>query len=88
MKEAGLVLSLMKNNKSPGSSGFTAEFFKLFGIILWGRKIIVFEITELSSTQTEGLITCIPKGGKCKKYIKNLSLYHCFIYPTQLHPAV
>ena len=30
-----------------------------------------FHKGELSSTQKEGVITCIPKGGKSKKYIKN-----------------
>ena len=31
IKEAGEALKNMKNNKSPGSTGFTAEFFKFFG---------------------------------------------------------
>ena len=30
-----------------------------------------FDTQELSATQKEGLITCIPKGNKSKKYIKN-----------------
>ena len=30
-----------------------------------------FERGELSTTQKEGIITCIPKGNKSKKYIKN-----------------
>ena len=30
-----------------------------------------FDHRELSTTQKEGIITCIPKGNKSKKYIKN-----------------
>ena len=65
----------MKNNKSPGSAGFTSEFFKVF----WNRlgAFVVralndgFEKGELSSTQKEGVIVCIPKGDKPREYVKN-----------------
>ena len=75
LKEAGITLGNMQNNKSPGSSGFTAEFFKFFWKDL-GHFIVKslnygFEKGELSSTQKEGIITCIPKGNKSRKYIKN-----------------
>jgi hypothetical protein len=30
LEEASTVLKKMSNNKSPGSSGFSAEFYKLF----------------------------------------------------------
>ena len=30
-----------------------------------------FSLGALSQTQREGIITCIPKGSKCRKYIKN-----------------
>ena len=75
IEEAAVVLNNMKNNKSPGSSGFTAEFFKFFWLDL--RYFVVrsinygFSIKELSATQKEGIITCIPKKDKDKKYIKN-----------------
>ena len=65
----------MKNNKSPGSTGFTAEFFKFFwkdlGYFVVKSLNYGFERGELSTTQKEGIITCIPKGNKSKKYIKN-----------------
>ena len=65
----------MQNNKSPGSTGFTVEFFKFFwkdlGHFLVKSLNYGFENRELSSTQKEGIITCIPKGDKSKKYIKN-----------------
>ena len=73
--EATSFLSNMKNNKSPGSSGFSVEFFKFFWNDLknfWVNSINYgFKIGELSVTQKEGLIVCIPKGDKCKKLIKN-----------------
>lgn len=75
LEEAGFALKNMKNNKSPGTDGFTAEFFKCF----WG-KIGVFVVRalnagfrrgELSSVQKEGMIVSIPKGDKPRNYIQN-----------------
>ena len=65
----------MNNNKSPGTSGFTVEFYNFFWIDL-GQHLVnslnySFDQQELSMTQKEGLITCIPKPNKSKKYIKN-----------------
>ena len=65
----------MQNNKSPGSTGFTTEFFNFFwkdlGLFIVRSLNYGFEIGELSSTQKEGIITCIPKGDKSRKFIKN-----------------
>lgn len=72
----------MANNKSPGSDGFTAEFFKVFwknlghfivrslnhGYEIWNHG---YEIGELSFTQKQGIITCIPKEGKSKFHLSN-----------------
>ena len=73
--EASNILLKMQHNKSPGSSGFSSEFLKFFwgdlGHIVLKSINYGFEKGELSSTQKEGVITCIPKGDKCKKYIKN-----------------
>ena len=73
--EASIALKNMKNNKSPGSSGFTVEFFKFFwkdlGIFLVNSINYGFDRNEMSTTQKEGIITCIPKGNKSKKIIKN-----------------
>ena len=63
------------NNKSPGSDGLTAEFYKYF----WGeiREILhkVFEEStkagSLSPSQRTGIITLLPKQGKDTKYLKN-----------------
>ena len=68
-------LKKTKNNVSPGSSGFTNEFFKFFWLDL---KIFVtnsinysYEKGMLSVTQRLGIITLIPKGDKDKTFLKN-----------------
>ena len=65
----------MKNNKSPGSDGYTAEFFKFFwsdlGVFLVRALNYGFLSGQLSVTQRQGIITCIPKEGKEKKHLKN-----------------
>ena len=75
LNEAYNTLKQMQNNKSPGSTGFTTEFFKFFwkdlGMFIVRSLNYGFEIGELSSTQKEGIITCIPKGDKSRKFIKN-----------------
>lgn len=75
LEEASIALKNMKNNKSPGTDGFTTEFFKFFWLQL-GTFVVRalnegFKKGELSSTQKEGLIICIPKGDKAKEFIKN-----------------
>ena len=75
LEEASGVLKNMKNGKSPGSDGFSVEFFKVF----WTRlgDFVVRSLNEgflkgeLSSTQKEGVIVCIPKGDKPREFIKN-----------------
>ena len=74
-KEAASALRNMKNEKSPGPDGFTAEFFKFFFVDI-GKYFIRsvnegLEKGELSVTQYQGVITCIPKDGKPKQFIKN-----------------
>lgn len=65
----------MKNNKSPGSDGYTAEFFKFFWVDL--KKIIlnsipcIFSKKELPISQRLGIISCLPKGDKPRQYLKN-----------------
>jgi hypothetical protein len=73
--EATVVLKNMSNNKSPGSDGFTAEFFKVFwkqiGNFVIRSLNLGYKSGELSVTQKQGIITCIPKDGKSKFYMKN-----------------
>ena len=83
-EEASHVLKVMSNNRSPGSDGFSAEFFKMF----WKKicNFIVRSINDgftkgvLSVTQREGVITCIPKDNKPRNQIKNytpISFLNC-----------
>ena len=69
------ALKRLKNNKNPGSDGYTVEFFKFFSKDLLDfvlRSINNgFNNYELSSTQRQGIITCLPKGEKSKLYLKN-----------------
>ena len=75
LDEAAKALKNMKNSKSPGSDGFTAEFFKVFwrriGHFVIRALNFAFRKGELSNVQKEGIITCIPKGDKPREFIKN-----------------
>jgi hypothetical protein len=75
MAELTTSVKNLKNDKSPGSDGFTSEFFKFFFSDL--KQFMLRSINcgflrgEMSTTQRQGIITCIPKEGKDKRYIKN-----------------
>jgi len=66
----------MKNDKSPGSDGFTVEYFKFFwrelgDFIVRAINYGYFSV-ELSESQRLGIITCIPKGDKPRQFLKKL----------------
>ena len=74
-EEALGALKGMKNNKSPGNSGYTTEFFKFFFRDL-GHYLVRsinhgFVEGKLSITQRQGVITCIPKENKNLQHLKN-----------------
>ena len=75
LKEAGQTLKNMKNNKSPGTRGFSVDFYKIFWKQLDNFVVRAinygFSQGELSVRQQQGLIVCIPKEHKCKKFLKN-----------------
>ena len=75
LSEAATALKNMKNMKSPGSDGFTVEFFKMFwcklGIFVVRSLNSAYRKGELSSVQKEGIVTCLPKGDKPREFIKN-----------------
>ena len=65
----------MQNGKSPGTDGMTVDFLKFF----W-KHLGVFVVRslnegvakgEMSITQKEGIIICLPKGDKPREYLKN-----------------
>lgn len=74
-KEISSTLYRMKNDKSPGLSGFSAEFFKVFwkqlGHFVLRSINYGYQKGELSITQRQGIITCIPKENKPKQLLKN-----------------
>ena len=74
-QELASVLKEMKNNKSPGPDGFTTEFYKFFfrdiGVFYLRSINEGLRVGKLSSTQYQGVITCLPKDGKPKQFIKN-----------------
>ena len=75
MEDLRKIVYNSKNNKSPGPDGFSNEFYKVF----WSQiktlllKLIIFykEWGVLKVAQTNGIITCIPKGRKCRSDLKN-----------------
>lgn len=75
LTEISSTLKSMKSEKSPGLSGFSAEFFKVFWIHLGNfvlRSLNYGYLTgELSVSQKQGIITCIPKENKPKQFLKN-----------------
>ena len=68
-------LKNMKNDKSPGLDEFTVEFFKFFWTDL--KYFILrslnygYRTGSLSVTQKQCIITCLPKQGKSRHYLKN-----------------
>ena len=75
IEECYKSLKNMSANKSPGSDGFTAEFYLYFWEDL--KYIMLNSFREslrtgkLSDSQRLGVITCLPKPGKDRLYMKN-----------------
>ena len=75
LDELTSYLKRTKNNVSPGTSGFSNEFYKFFWIDL--KTFVVkslnysYQVGMLSVTQRLGIITLIPKGDKEKMFLKN-----------------
>ena len=75
--KSALILKAMSNiNMSPGSDGFSADFFLIFWKKI-GHFVVCyvnygFSNGDLSITQREGIITCIPKDNKSRNFVKKL----------------
>ena len=67
----------MKNNKSSGPDGLSVEFYKSFFVVVDIGTFLIRSINyrfcneELSVSQRQRIITCIPKAEKPKRYLKN-----------------
>ena len=75
LEEMTRYLKKSRNNVSPGSSGFTGDFYNFFWLDI---KLFVvrsanysFDIGSLSIQQRLGIITLLPKGSKDKRYLAN-----------------
>lgn len=75
LNECSKALQLMQNGKSPGSDGFTVDFYKFFwkdiGVFLFRSLYYGYENRQFSQFQCQGVITCIPKEGKDRRYLNN-----------------
>lgn len=73
--EASNALRCMANDKTPGSDGFTANYFKMFwkdlGLFVVRSENYALEIGQMSVTQRQDIITCISKENKSKQFLKN-----------------
>ena len=73
--ELAEALKNMKNSKTPGNDGFTAEFFKCFwidlNVFILNSLNYGYKTGSLSITQKQGIITCLPKPNKSPFYLKN-----------------
>ena len=69
------ALQKLKNGKSPGTSGFQADFFKFFWNDIGPFVARSFNFSnqklELSSSQKLGIIIILPKGNKPRDFLKN-----------------
>jgi hypothetical protein len=75
MQEIGTALKDLKNGKSPGSDGFTTDFYKFFWPVI---KTSVMDSLNYANTsgalsidQRRGIINLIPKKYKDPRMLKN-----------------
>jgi hypothetical protein len=75
LEEMGIALKELKNGKSPGSDGFTADFYKFFWKMLKPTILDSLRYAQeqeyLSIDQRRGIINLIPKKDKDPRLLKN-----------------
>ena len=85
--EISKVINKMNNNKSPGSDGFPAEFYKIFWVKLktFIHRAIndCYKTAILQTTARECIISCLPKGDKPREYLKNWRPISLLMYPIK-----
>lgn len=69
------ILITFADNKTPGNDGLPAEFYKWFWPLL-GKQLTQclnysFEYSQLSSSQSQAVITLIQKKDRDKRFVKN-----------------
>ena len=76
IQELGKALLGMKNNKTPGEDGLSADFYKFFWKnikeLFYQVVLKCYENKELHKSASRGILNLIPKPGKDSRYIKNL----------------
>ena len=75
LDECAKAICSFQNDKTPGSDGFTVEFYRLFWHLL-GQIMVdsfnhAFETGRMSISQKFGIISLIPKKDKDLKFLKN-----------------
>ena len=75
LQEISAYLEKTRNNVTPGSTGFTGDFYKFYfntiKHLLLGYINYSFDTNNMSVSNKLGIITLIPKGDKDKQYLKN-----------------
>ena len=75
LEECYNVLKIMAANKSPGSDGFTMEFYRYFWNLLGNYMIKSFDYAFqngiISISQRQGVISLIPKKKNNLEFLKN-----------------
>ena len=75
LDECSNALKIMAANKSPGSDGFTTEFYQHFWNLLGNYMIesfnYAFQNGILSISQRQGVISLIPRKKKSLENLKN-----------------
>ena len=75
LEECAKAISNFQNDKTPGSDGFTVEFYRRFwnllGKLMVDRFNYAFQTRKLSISQRLGIISLIPKKDKNLEFLKN-----------------
>ena len=75
LEEITKYIKICRADASPGSSGFTGSFFKMFWrnmkVFILNSLNYVFQSGSLSATQKLGVIILLPKPDKDKQFLSN-----------------